>query len=203
MYFLMSLFLLRLASHLWARLSKAGPGTLLMVFASYTLLFHVWLREAYLAHVQLPGLDPILHALWGLQFLLGGIAWVAVETRARPHAGWIAAAATSGAVAASLASLSAVLGQMAYLVALVSAATAFAGRPVALAWLGRRTMAVYLLHTPVCMQGAVFATRGLSSAPLARLAVIAILAFTSALVLGEVLRRVALGRVALGEPRSR
>jgi fucose 4-O-acetylase-like acetyltransferase len=201
LYFLPALFMIRLASGGWRRLAEGPAWGAWLLWLGYAIAYRNGLGAAYVERVPLPGLDPGAHALWGLQFFLLGIAlagWRGTRPSARPVAlACTAAAAATGALDPRHAAF-----QYSYLLAAFAASVWLAPRLPRLAVLGRQTMGVYLLHTPVLLKLAALATAAVFSSLMARFVANWAIALLGALALSLAISGTPLGRLLFGERRA-
>lgn len=149
MYFLLSLFLIRTASKITYRVTHASPIHQIATVIAYIIFFHTFSLQSWF----FPGLDPIYHALWGMQFYLIGVAvfpWIPVLT---VTASWLSAVAiAAGLLLASFVDGMAVSSQF---LLLFGSYLFFLSKPdqfQLLSSLGRRSMGIYLLHIPLIMK---------------------------------------------------
>jgi len=196
LYFLLSLFLVRSLAGVWCRLAIAPWQAVVAVWAGYALLQIAWLGPALSARIHTPGLDPVVHAFWGLQFYLAGMACAASDGAIRRRAPVLLAAAA--VLAAGLLALGPDDSHLfqytylfgAFLVFLISARLTRALRGV-----GRHTMGIYLLHQKLFSLVSV----ALFASPLARFGLDVAGAFLTAWGLSVLLARFRWGRLVLGE----
>jgi uncharacterized membrane protein YcfT len=200
LYFLLSLFLVRSLAGLWRRLAIASAPLVFAVAGGYALLQSAWLDSFLAARIHTPGLDPVLHAFWGLQFYLAGIACAAADAAIRRRAPLLLGAA--GALAAGILLLDADafhLFQYAYLLGAFLAFQASARLTRALRGVGRHTMGIFLLHQPVLMKLFSLASAALFASQLTRFAFDVAGALLAAWGASLLLARSRWGRLILGE----
>ena len=198
LYFLPSLFAIRLLAAPMRALARRGGIARWLTFLAVACGAGV-LVPAYRSALPLPGYDPILYALWGLPFYLLGVAATGIGRRG-PVALFTATAAL----------LAARLGwphlawatQYAYLAALFLFFVCFDVTPAWLAAVGRRTLAIYLLHAPVIMRAvSLVGERVAPDHPFVRFGFVWAGSFAIALALALLMERSALGRLVLGAER--
>ncbi len=149
MYFLLSLFFIRTASKITYRVTHASPVHQIAIVVVYIILFHTLPLQSWF----FPGLDPIYHALWGMQFYLAGVAVVPWIPVLKAPASWLSAVAIAvGLLLASFFDGMAVFSQF---LLLFGSYLFFFSRPdqfQLLSSLGRRSMGIYLVHIPLVMK---------------------------------------------------
>lgn len=202
MYFLLSLFLIRCCAPLARRLA-AGPETLLLGAMGAAVALHA----AYRAWIGDAAGDPILLAIWGLQFYLLGMVLMRHAESIRRHR-IVLTAASAGVVllarsGAPLGALGGWVAQYAYLIALFSFFWGLAHVGASLSRIGEETMGIYLLHTPVLMNIVNRLAALVVSDPLLRFGVVTLLSFALALAASRLLARLPYGAIALGRVRER
>jgi peptidoglycan/LPS O-acetylase OafA/YrhL len=198
MYFLVSLFLIRLLSFATVRLVRAGAGWTLAVACGY-------IATRTLLGLELSG-DPMTNAIAGLQYYLLGIAFYQLDGAIRRGWGVLAVGGLAlwgvlralqvrgdlPAWAGILTQLSALVGEYALFLGLVH-------RPNLLVWLGRRTMEIYLLHAPAVMKAAQVVLGRFVADPAWLALAIMLASLAGAIVLGWLIARIPGGRVVFGE----
>jgi peptidoglycan/LPS O-acetylase OafA/YrhL len=198
MYFLASLFLIRLLSFATVWLVRAGAGWTLAVACGY-------IATRTLLGLALGG-DPVTNAIGGLQYYLLGIAFYQLDDAIRR--GWGALAVGGLALWSVLrvlqvrGDLPAWAGILTQLSALVGEYALFLGivrRANVLVWLGRRTMQIYLLHAPVVMKAAQVVLSRFVADPAWLHVAIMLASLVAAIVLGWLIVRIPGGRVVFGE----
>ena len=203
MYFLLSLFAIRCLAPLWHRLARAPAWASLAAFAAATWLLRGLVLDAYEARFG-ARTDPLLLALWGLQFHLFG------ATLAR-HAAWLrrqrspllALAAVLVIAGRSGPISSPFVAQYAYLAALFLLFFGLEDVGRLLPRIGRETMGIYLLHTPVLMSAVTRLASPRVADPHALFAVVTVLSFAIALALALAIGRVPRGAILFGRLERR
>jgi hypothetical protein len=205
MYFLLSLFVVRLGTVAVKPMLRYSGGAWFGLTMSYIVLY-VFSNPK---HWFSPGADPVLLALWGMQFYLLGVVLRKWHEQITPAAGWI------GLTGLGLTTLgwyvllpaSSFLVQLVYLVGIYGVLLRIT---VASSWkftMGYDTMGIYLLHAPYVVW---IVVAGLASlVPTNHVGVVVIASIATAIiswgitkVLGKYLfGRLLLGHVPLQEPR--
>jgi len=204
MYFLLSLFLIRTGVFAFRHLA-VGPILLPWAcFLIYTVLYREVLSDP-LRQAFSMGLDPILHAAWGLQYYLLGI--VLARTRVMSAR---SAALVSGtvwlilalALTAGLRQGQPALVQYAYLLGAFYGFVALGDRADPMARVGRNSMGIYLLHAPVLLQALAIPLAWIIHEQLALYIVLSIAAAGFSYLGATWLKRHPAGRRALGMPAA-
>lgn len=199
MYFLLSLFIIRLLTPLAGKLPRS-PAITAAVFVIYAGAYRM--SEPALAGLFSYGLDPILHALWGLQFYLLGILvnnlkrWFVWGVFFGPILVTSAFAARFH-IPRSL--VSDALVQYGYLLGSFALFAGLGKRSWFLPSIGRETMGIYLIHAPVLLKFLAVATGPLPLSPPAKLGLITCAVFLISLIISKGLRHLPHGPVLLGE----
>jgi fucose 4-O-acetylase-like acetyltransferase len=154
MYFLLSLFLVRLLLPCLRPLLKIRIPYLLPAFAVFYAVYRVLVRFIQ-PFLDIPGgQEPILHALWGLQFFIAGLMVFQLRLSGSKHCFFAAAVLFTATLIISRFVPISLQHPTQYLY-LVSVFLLFsllpAGFPV-LNRIGKNTMGIYLVHTPVIMK---------------------------------------------------
>lgn len=188
LYFLPSLFLLRLAAPAFGRLARIQPlGGLLVAGVVFMAIYKLAIPHvAGVLRIE-GGQEPVLHALWGAQyFLLGIVCRRLGELVPAPRVALVALPAWVVAVVLQdrLGEPGGMAMQYLYLVTLLFGFAAASRWLSPIDWIGRHTMGIYLLHAPVVMKVVSLAANAVVSDPAASFLVIiaASLAVSAALV---------------------
>lgn len=200
LYFLPSLFLIRALAPLSLALFRTHIWVLLFSLGVYTALFGGYLQAAYLDLFRISGLDPVLHALWGVQYYLLGVTlfklWSHIERHPFAALTGFVLVAPVFLVHPSLKTLF----QFSLIVGLFSLMFVISQRVYFLARLGRHSMGIYLFHAPVLIK--LFQS---IAAPVAAVGVtfpfIWICSLLSSLFLSVALVKTRFGRFILGVSR--
>lgn len=205
MYFLLSLFLIRLGTVAVKPMLRYSGGVWLGLTLSYIALYVSSNPKRWFS----PGADPVLLALWGMQFYLLGVVLRKWHEQIKPTAGWI------GLIGLGLTTIGwfvlspsgSFLVQLVYLVGIygvllqVTAATSWKFT------MGSDTMGMYLLHAPYVVWIVVAVLSSLVSTN--HLGVVVVASLSTAAIswgISRVLGKYSFGRLLLGhaplqEPR--
>jgi peptidoglycan/LPS O-acetylase OafA/YrhL len=204
MYFLLSLFLIRLCAPIIKLLRLLPSYGIAVIFFSYALAWNNLDISALsiCSSGGLPGgcFDPIMHALWGLQFYLLGACLYTFGPRLHSPAAITTIIILLYIVAKITNSLTPVLEQYFHLLTSYFIVTALIRSENLLTRLGTMTMGIYLLHMPIVLKAAslivprVFGRQN----PLTNYALITLATFFVSLFLVIALSKIELGRYSLG-----
>jgi len=202
LYFLLSLFFIRLTAPAWLVVFRWEKYLLTAVFLVYLLIYKAGI-DHLVPYLEIRGgQEPILHALWGLQFyFLGGVlqAW-GVEKRKLLFPVLLAAfvGCTAWASRFDTSPLHLVV-QYLYLTTFFSLFAAFSIHAPLLDRLGTNTMGIYLLHAPILIKCFSLVLARLPAGPLPSYLILVAATTISAYVLSTYLRRYPLSSWLLGE----
>ncbi len=197
MYFLLSLFLIRSASRITLILTRASSFHRTLSAIVYMIFFHTLPVQSWF----LPGIDPVYHALWGMQFYLLGVAIVPWAPLLMVHGHWLSAVVIiAGILIATFVQGMALSSQFLLLLGFYVLFLSCPDRFKLLASLGRRSMGIYLVHIPLVMKvfSVVFSHVIPPSTPLFFLLLTTATLSTSAF-LTSIIVQSAYGRIVLGE----
>lgn len=207
LYFLLSLFLLRLAAPAFARLLRIERlAVLLAACAAIIGIYKLAIPGIATALRIEGGQEPVLHALWGVQYFLLGVVFRATADRVRARtlvAALLPPFAASLLLRDQLGEPGAVAMQYLYLAVLLHGAAWLARPRPWLDWVGRNTMGIYLLHAPVVVKGVSMAVNPLVTTPVASFLVIIALTLLVSVALVAAVRAVPRGPLLFGEPAGR
>jgi fucose 4-O-acetylase-like acetyltransferase len=205
MYFLLSLFLVRLGTVAVKPMLRYSGGVWFGLTLSYIALYVSSNPKRWFP----PGADPVLLAMWGMQFYLLGVVLRKWHEQIKPTAGWI------GLTGLGLATLgwfvlsptSSFLVQLTYLVGMYGALLKITAVTSWKFTMGYDTMGIYLLHAPYVVWIVVAVLSSL--APTNHLGVVVVASISTAAIswgISRVLGKYSFGRLLLGhvplrEPR--
>ena len=182
------------------RVVLAPVWVAVLCFGSYTLFFRGFFENAYKTAVPLPGLDPLLHAFWGLQYYLLGIVLLRWRSVVTSYALAIAGSAFALMVALKLSgSSSGFLLQYSFLIFGFCLFVAIGESENVLSKIGAHTMGIYLFHSPVLLAIMLVLCRAVSDDPRALFAITWVGTFLSAWGLAKVAQSTPLGQFMLGD----
>jgi surface polysaccharide O-acyltransferase-like enzyme len=160
MYFLFSLFLVRLASPVSIRILNLKPRYLPACFLAYYLFYSLTV-DSVASVLTIPGrLEPTLHAYWGYQFYLAGMIICRMKLLRHKSGLLILFAMLFGAVLlhnpdpAGLFDYRSHLDQYLYLMVFFFFFAHLNQNISLITKMGLNSMGIYLLHAPVLLKGA-------------------------------------------------
>lgn len=159
MYFLLSLFLIRAWTPILRHLSSIPSYGVILIFVVYTLVWNNWNFSDFFLGARAecpPGgcFDPILHALWGLQYYLLGACLYFCHRQLLGRRRAIAAGIIILYVIAKGADVCpAWLEQYFHLLAAYFLMLIAVNSENWLTRIGNMTMGIYILHMPVVLKG--------------------------------------------------
>lgn len=150
LYFLPALFLIRSLSYGARFFLYLPPSGLVLIWAVYVL---VW-QMVPLAPAESDGLDPVLHAVWGIQYYLLGMILASYQNQIGRSPLMFAALAFFFLLGMKLGGFQSwtVVAQYAYLTGLYFLFLSLGGKGYPFTVLGTFTMGVYLFHAPVVLK---------------------------------------------------
>jgi len=163
LYFLLSLFFVRSLSFLTKYVQGVSPIVILVAVIGLNVLWS-YTNGMTVAGFQIKanwggGQDPLLHAVWGLQYYLLGCALYASNPWLSRYAKVLTATVLAILVVLYYGEYSSpALTQYSYLCGFYLLLLAIGDRGRLLGGIGSSTMGIYLLHQPVVLKGASFAT---------------------------------------------
>ncbi len=157
MYFLLSLFFVRSLAFATKHLRGIPP---IFIFAAVWMMNGLWgfINGMTIGGFQLKaswsgGQDPLLHAIWGLQYYFLGCALYVSNSWLSKHAVLLAAGAATAFMAISFGEFGVpALAQYSYLCAFYLLFLAVGDRQKLLEEIGASTMGIYLIHQPIILR---------------------------------------------------
>jgi peptidoglycan/LPS O-acetylase OafA/YrhL len=152
MYFLLSLFLVRLGSIVFCRTLRWPFGVWLTVSFAYIGIYQLSQPKEWF----LPGADPVLLACWGAQFYFLGVALQKGLSRIRLYATPLLLLCIGAAIASKFMAPAGLqyISQVFYLTAAGIIILLITDRTSWSFSLGQDSMGIYLLHAPLIVWGA-------------------------------------------------
>ncbi|MDO8344611.1 MAG: acyltransferase [Cellvibrio sp.] len=150
MYFLVSLFLIRMISPLVSTIFNQLP--LLPAFAAAILFIipYNYVNDDIFKYLYIKGgQEPLTHAIWGLQFYIVGVLLFRLQSVI--NITWLALPCLAVLIA-HLFFNTAELFQWAYLILFFVAVQFFAFENTMVSYVGRNTMGIFLLHSPLVLK---------------------------------------------------
>jgi len=202
MYFLLSLFVVRIGTLGIGHLIAGSSWMWSLAWAAYIGLF-AWMD---VKRWFFDGADPLLLALWGLQFFVLGVMLRKWHALIQPRSFWagpLCLAITAGLWMTAPKSLS-FLTQLFYLLGTYALIAGVAGRTKWEFSLGRDTMGIYLLHAPYVLWAVVAAVSW--ARPMNEMAAVVLAILLSLLLswgLTRLIRASGVGRIMLGQLSTR
>lgn len=202
MYFLMSLFLIRLCAPIIAKVINIKKILyILIVFMIYVVIYHVWFGyfSAYL-HIE-GGQEPVLHALWGFQYYLLGIILfklrelIDVKKIFLPFLGMLFFALYNINNANVLISI---IFQYSYLILFFVLFYCFISKDF-INIVGRNTMGIYLIHSPIIIKLVSTFVNKYFSVPIVNYILIFSISFVMSLCIVLLIRWIPNGKCLFGE----
>ena len=156
LYFLASLFLIRLCGPVFRKLALAKSGSLLLVlFFGYCAMYTScmpWIAP----YLDIRGGQaPVTNALWGIQFYLAGVILFRASrilSLGKLLLPFLLVFLASLPIAGRLGSAGRVIVQHLYLITLFLCFLRVGNRLPLLALLGRNSMGIYLIHAPIVLK---------------------------------------------------
>jgi len=197
MYFLLSLFLIRILAVLWFRLSRLSPLSLLLIWGCYTSFS--FLGGIDMARVFSEGLDPFHHMAIGIRFYLLGMVLYVYQSFLEEHSGLVVAVCAVLTVLLEWSAFPGFLVQIPYLAGVYVAFMKYLGTECAFSHMGRHTMGVYLIHAPLVVTAVSMVANRYTEGGSAVILVATFAAFVASLFLAKIVGSVRVGRLILGE----
>lgn len=205
LYFLFSLFLVRLSLPVLLLAIRYGRGVLLLLFCLYLYFYRdvFWILAPFLRVEH--GVDPVLNALWGAQFYLFGGVLKLYEDFLRSLFIWIIPVtiivlALFKIVFISYSNLHII--QYCYLLGYFSLFYVLKQSAIDFTAIGKNTMGIYLLHVPILMKIISLIVVRFISNGLIALFLISLSCFVISYQMTVIINRVSYGKILFGLRRS-
>lgn len=201
LYFLFSLFIIRLFFPLTLKLIGFKKKFLLLTLFLYCNIFQIiqhWYKIYFPTEI---GLDPILHALWGSQFYLLGIILFSFEGLIDKNSRTIlllSIVITSIAIMLFQFKIN-IFTQYLFLVCIYVIFFSIKDyRLKSLSSIGENSMGVYLLHAPVILKGVSIIINSMTNMPVLSYCLITFLSFIISYLISMVIQIIPYGGIVLG-----
>lgn len=199
MYFLLSLFLVRLTSIGCVRLLRSSKWAWIAIFTFYSTIY----AFSHATEWFLPGADPLLLAFWGFQFYLLGVVFQKWQETLAPMTVWFGPVCliVSLGIWSLLPRVSPFLSQLIYLTGSYATVFAIATRTRWGFSLGKDTMGIYLLHAPIVLWGVTaLVSRYIASGQVLVFVVTTCLTVLFSWLGSRLMSKSRIGRLFLGQP---
>ncbi len=202
LYFLLSLFLIRTAAPLWKWLVDRDSVYPLMAATLLCFAAHALLVPSITPLLRIEGgQEPVLHALWGLKFYFTGLLMQRVTQRGDIDK-WLIplVVLTAGGIFVQehyMVDLSK-WTQLGYLLAFFTLFHRFGFCVRGLDYIGRNTMGIYLVHTPVVLKAVSILLAGMTTVPLVSYLLLWSVVMAVSLVIVEVINKIRYGPLLFG-----
>ena len=194
MYFLLSLFFIRLLSIGVRKVILAGEQAVILLF----IIYLAFINNFHISRFFFEGLDPALHAFWGFQYYVFGIILFLFHDKVAGYARLLAFFSFIVLFVAKLTVDSTVLVQYSYILLAYTIFLSFANHENQFSRWGKYTMGVYLLHAPILLKiVSLLASKISNNGPLNYFMVLGT-TFVLSLIMAKILNKYAYGRFLFG-----
>jgi len=201
LYFLLSLFGIRIFSIWSIYLANIHKILVLIVYLLYLPLYHHLIVLITSVTYVKGGQEPILHCFWGFQFWLAGTVIVRYREKIMRNA-LLISIMLFASMLLSIIYLSgkpeSIFVQYSYLFGLFAFAAAFPKRHL-LSKIGEKTMGIYLLHTPLILIPVALIIKKLVNNALLSYFSIILLTIIIALIFTKIIYKIPKGKIVFGE----
>lgn len=198
LYFLPALFLIRSMSFATKYLVSVKFSHVIIVWLAYVV---VW-RYFSISNVQLDGIDPVINALWGMQYYFLGMA-LAIYGEELIHKSSFLLAGLAGLALAMVKLFVPALvmvAQYAYLCALFFVFLGLSTKGYPFVNWGVHTMGIYLIHAPMIVKFVSYlSAAAIAQSSVMRYVTISIATFSISLIVVRFLSKFSWWRYLLGE----
>lgn len=164
MYFLLSLFIVRMFAPLLSKVFNQPPFFLALTLAISFIVAYNFIKQDIFKYLYIKGgQEPLTHAIWGMQFYIVGILFFRLQGLIDVK--WLVLPSVIAFIV-SASFYTAELFQWAYLICFFVVLQFFSFENKIISYVGRNTMGIYLLHSPLALKVAAIATSQLISNPL-------------------------------------
>jgi len=207
LYFLASLFFIRLLFPLTRLLMEVDRYYMLLVYFLYVIVYYAMIKGQIASYLEISGgQEPIIHAFWGLQFYLFGIVMKLFEKSilSKPF--------VLGIFAFLLMILckfildmkySGLIAQYMYLFWIFVLFISYPKSNFLFRSIGRNTIGIYLIHAPVLLKCVSIVINSLTVKPLLSYFYITSLVFVISYVVAIIVNNLPYGSLLFGVPYRR
>jgi surface polysaccharide O-acyltransferase-like enzyme len=206
LYFLFSLFLIRLIAPLTSNLFKINRYAVLFVCGMYILFYRLPVNQYLVPYLRIEGgQEPILHAFWGLQFYLVGIVlYLFKGTINNAKAFYIFSSVLLISflitVPGTVAGIKSVTTQYLYLLSFYFGISLLPENIPVLGSVGTNTMGIYLLHAPIMLKAASMVINHFVNTAILSYVALTFVVFLISYYLTIIINRVPYGSLLFGAP---
>lgn len=201
MYFLLSLFVVRIFSPLLSKIFNHTPLLIAFAVAVFLIAAYNVVNEDIFKHLYIEGgQEPLTHALWGVQFYIVGV--LLFRLQGLIDSKWLILPSTIAFILSAI-FYTAELFQWAYLICFFIVLQFFCFENKILNYVGRSTMGIYLLHSPLALKIAALATSQVISNPLFVFIANTFVTLVLAIVMVYAVQRLGLAQYLFGELRMK
>lgn len=207
LYFLASLFFIRLLFPLTRFLIKIDRYHILLIFFLYLIVYNGMIKGQIVSYLEISGgQEPIIHAFWGLQFYLFGIVMIFFEEPI------ISKPFSLGIFAFFLMILfkfildmkySGYIAQYMYLLWIYILFISYQKSNFLFRSIGRNTIGIYLIHAPVLLKCVSIVINSLTVKPLLSYFCITLFVFVISYVIAFIVNNLPYGSLLFGVPYRR
>lgn len=201
MYFLLSLFIVRMFSPLLSKVFNQAPLFLAFAVTIFLVIAYNFVNEDIFKYLYIKGgQEPLTHAIWGVQFYIMGILFFRLQGLIDVK--WLVLPSVI-AFGLSASFYTAELFQWAYLICFFVVLQFFCFENKIMSYVGRNTMGIYLLHSPLVLKVAAIATSQVISNPLIAFITNTFATLVLAIVMVYAVQKLGLAQYLFGELRAK
>lgn len=201
MYFLLSLFIVRMFSPLLSKMFNQVPLLLAFVVAIFLIVVYNLFNEDIFKYLYIKGgQEPLTHALWGVQFYIIGI--LLFRLQGLIDIKWLALPSVITLIV-SANFYTAEIFQWAFLICFFVVLQLFCFENKIMSYVGSNTMGIYLLHSPLALKVTAIATSQVISDPLVEFITNTLATLVLTIVMVYVAQKLGLAHYLFGELRAK
>lgn len=201
MYFLISLFLVRLIAPIVSFIFNTSPLVVALLLCGLLIFVHGLVHKDVYKALYIPGgQEPLTHAIWGLQFYIVGV--LAFRVVAVFNTKWWLLPSSIIFIASYIFYVPEVF-QLAFLVFFFLSLKYLSFENTVMSYLGRNTMGIYLLHSPLILKLTALFVAYVVTDPLVVFLLNTSIATVLSLLSVYVVVWLGLSRYLFGEPKKR